>query len=299
MDFLGIEAFLAIVKTRSLTKAAELLHLSQSTVSYRLKMLEQDMGAVLIERRKGIQEIALTPFGSNFVALAERWSMLNRELEILKSTGPQISLTIGVADSLNIYVLPPLYRALVQQCPDVRLQIRTQHTLESYQSIERREIDVAFVKMEKVLPNIVVEPFYVDDMVLIRLAAEERIPHAIVSPMELDYRYELYFNWGPAYQLWHDLWWDTYTPSRLQVDAAALIFSLMWDARQWAVVPRSIANAFAQPEKFVIQQLADPPPPRVCYKLMPKHHDPVKAPFLQEINRLVKLLYSGDVGVNE
>lgn len=292
MDFLGIEAFLAIVKTGSLTKAAEMLYLSQSTVSYRLKVLERSIGAMLIERRKGISEIQLTPFGSSFVVLAERWSMLNRELKMLQASGPQISLSIGVADSLNIYVLPPLYQAIIQQCPDVRLQIRTQHTMESYESIERREIDVAFVKMERVVPNIIVEPFYVDEMVLVRLAEETRDITKVISPIELDYRHELYFNWGPTYQLWHERWWDTHTASRLQVDAAALIFSLMWDVRQWAIVPRSIANAFAKPEKFVIQQLSDPAPARVCYKLMHKHQDPVKVSFLEAINRLVKVLYS-------
>ena len=87
--------------------------------------------------------------------------------------------------------------------------------------------------------------------------------------------------------MWHDRWWDTYSFSRLQVDAAALIFSLMWDVQQWAIVPKSIANAFAKKEKFVIQKLSDPAPPRVCYKLMPKQPDSDKAPILGEMNRLI------------
>ncbi|MBU2699945.1 DNA-binding transcriptional LysR family regulator [Sporomusaceae bacterium BoRhaA] len=291
MEFLGIEAFLAIVQTQSLTKAAEMLHLSQSTVSYRLKILERDVGAKLIDRKKGMPTIQLTTFGKSFVALAERWSMLNRELEILHARGSQINLNIGAADSLNIYVLPPLYQMIIQQCPAVRLQIRTQHTMESYESIERREMDLAFVKLEKAVPNMIIEPFYVDEMVLVRLASEENTCAKVISPLELDYRHELYFNWGPAYQVWHERWWDTYSYSRLQVDAAALIFSLMLDVRQWAIVPRSIANAFVKPRKFVVQQLSTPAPPRVCYKLMQKHQDPVKVRLLEEINHFIKLIY--------
>ncbi|SMD02551.1 DNA-binding transcriptional regulator, LysR family [Sporomusa malonica] len=288
---MGMEAFLAIVQTRSLTKAAELLHLSQSTVSYRLQVLEREMGATLIERRKGVQTINLTPIGESFVALAQRWSMLKREVEILQSRGPQISLTIGAADSLNVYVLPPLYRAISQQYPAMRLQIRTQHTLESYESIERKEIDVAFVKLERVVSSIIVKPFYVDEMVLVRLRTEERTPTDVISPLELDCRNQLYFNWGPSYQMWHDRWWDTYSPPNLQIDAAALIFSLMWDPQQWAIVPRSIANALAQIDKFVVQHLSDPPPPRVCYQLTPKHSDSVKASALDTLNRLVQSIY--------
>ncbi|WP_371380016.1 LysR substrate-binding domain-containing protein [Sporomusa aerivorans] len=292
MEFLGIEAFLAIVQTGSLTKAAEILHLSQSTVSYRLKVLEKGLGATLIERRKGIQTINLTPFGQSFVALAERWRLLNREVEFLQSRGPQVSLTIGAADSLNVYVLPPLYRAISQQCPFLHLQIRTQHTLESYESIARREVDVAFVKMERVVPNVAAEPFFEDEMVLVRLATEERTPADTLAPPELDCRYQLYFNWGPAYQMWHDRWWEVYSPSYLRIDAAALIFSLMWDTRQWAIVPQSIAASFAKTDKFVVQRLSDPPPPRVCYKLLPKYPDPAKASSLNLLNQLVRLLYN-------
>lgn len=291
MDLMGMEAFLAIVQTRSLTKAAELLHLSQSTVSYRLQVLEREMGATLIERRKGVQTINLTPLGESFVALAQRWDMLKREIDNLQSRGPQISLTIGAADSLNVYVLPPLYRAISQQCPSICLQIRTQHTMESYESLERREIDVAFVKMERVVPNIIVEPFYVDEMVLVRLRTEERMPADVISPLELDCRNQLYFNWGPSYQMWHDRWWDAYSPSSLQIDAAALIFSLMWNPQQWAIVPRSIAAALGQKDTFVVQRLSDPPPPRVCYQLTPKHADPAKASSLNMLNRFIQLIY--------
>ena len=69
MYFPGIEAFLAIVKTENLTKAAEALHLSQATISYRLKTLEQDMGGLLVERNKGESKISLTPKGENFFIL--------------------------------------------------------------------------------------------------------------------------------------------------------------------------------------------------------------------------------------
>lgn len=291
MYFLGIEAFLAIVQTRSLTKAAELLNLSQSTISYRLKMLEQDMGATLIERGKGIQTITLTPFGETFINIAERWNLLKRETEILQTTGPQLSLAIGAADSLNVYVLPPLYQALSQHSSQIRLQIRTQHTPESYESVERHEIDVAFVKMERVVPNIVVEPFYIDEMVLIRLATPQNSNARVVCPNELDCEYELYMNWGPSYQMWHDRWWDPYSPSRIRLDTAALIFSLMWDFRQWAIVPRSIANTFLKSGEFIIQHLSDPAPPRACYKITHKYPKPATKQCLNILDKIIALLY--------
>jgi len=98
----GIDAFLAILQAQNLKKAADFLNLTQATVSYRLKILEQEMGSILIERGKGIQKITLTPFGESFVAIAERWSALKRDTEKLQASGPQLILSIGGSNSLNV-----------------------------------------------------------------------------------------------------------------------------------------------------------------------------------------------------
>ncbi len=270
----GIDAFLAIVQTQSLKKAAELLNLTQATVSYRLKILEQEMGAVLVERGKGIQKIALTPFGENSVTIAERWSKLKRDTEKLQASGPQLSLSIGGSNSLNTYVLPPLYRALTKHSPRIRLQFRTQHSVELWETMERREIDVAFVKMERTVPNIEAEAFFVDRAVLLRPATPESGELQPIHPTELNCEYETYCNWGPTFQMWHDRWWDPVRAAHIPVDVVGLVFSLMQDPRQWSVLPQSVATAFVKTGKFVIQQLLDPPPERVCYKITHKHIKP-------------------------
>lgn len=290
MDMMGIEVFLAIVRTKNLTKAAQSLHLSQSAVSYRLRMLEREMGAALVERRKGVQTISLTPFGVNFTAIAERWSIVAKELQVLRSLGPKVSLKIGAADSLNVYVLPPLYQIIRQHYPSINLKIITQHTIESYDSMVRKDIDIAFVKLEKVVPNVLVEPFYVDEMVLVRLQPEENLPDE-VAPSELDSRNQIYLNWGQAYQMWHDKWWDIYNPPSLQVDAAALIFALMQDCKQWAIVPKSVANSLARSSQYKVQRLLDSPPPRVCYKLLSKHLDSDKKETVNMVDEIIKRLY--------
>ena len=270
----GIDAFIAIVQTQSLKKAAEFLHLTQATVSYRLKILEQEMGATLVERGKGIQKIALTPFGEHFGTIAERWSTLKRDAENLQASGPRLSLSIGGTNSLNMYVLSPLYQALIRHMPRIRLQFRTQHSVELWDTMERREIDVAFVKMERTVPNIVVEPFFVDESVLIRPATPKMGDLQSIHPTELNCEHEIYWNWGPSFQMWHDRWWDPLRSTHIQVDVAGLIFSLMQDPRQWSIVPKSVATTFVKSGHFIIQRLLDAPPERVCYKITHEHIKP-------------------------
>lgn len=270
MYFPGIEAFLAIVQTESISKAADLMHLSQATVSYRLKTLEQEMGGLLVERKKGLTKIRLTPMGENFFSIAERWDALWRETQILQSSGPQLSLAISAAESLSHFVLPPVYRRLSQHCPPIRLQIRTQHTQEAFASIERREMDVAFVVREITSPSVVITPFFVEEMVLLRLATPERQAGDTVDRKVLDPQYEIYINLNKEFQFKHDHWWDPLCPSRIHLDTAGLIPIFMQDTKHWAIVPAFVGAQMIQADRFVLQKLSEPVPRWGCFKVTHK-----------------------------
>ncbi len=62
MNLAEIETFLTIVNTKSITKTADLLFLSQPTVSHRLTTLENELGFSLVIRNKG-HKVELTPKG--------------------------------------------------------------------------------------------------------------------------------------------------------------------------------------------------------------------------------------------
>ena len=53
MNNIEIEAFLAICRNKSISKASEELYISQSTLSSRLKSLEEHLGCPLLLRSKG------------------------------------------------------------------------------------------------------------------------------------------------------------------------------------------------------------------------------------------------------
>ena len=271
MYLLGIEAFLAVIRTQSITRAAEELHLAQSSVSHRLKILEQEVGARLIERSKGVQGIYLTPTGEEFVQLAERWTSLWRDTQILKSQGSSIALSVGTVDSLNSFFFPPLYLAVSQHEPPLRLSIRAQHSVELYEEIDRRHIDLAFVLRELSNPSITVTPCFSEPMVVISVKASTDFKEAVVSPAELDANHELYIPWGPVFQAWHDEWWDPLCPSRIRLDSANLLFHLLRSPCQWAIVPMWVANVALKRNCYSLRQLSPSPPELICYKIVHKY----------------------------
>lgn len=63
MNFTNLETFLVVSDTLNLTKAAENLYVSQSTVTHRIKNLEDELEYKLFIRHKGKRYIELTQKG--------------------------------------------------------------------------------------------------------------------------------------------------------------------------------------------------------------------------------------------
>ena len=64
MNIVSLQTFLAIIETGSLVRASQKMNVTQSTVTARLKALEDEVGQVLLNRQKS--GTTLTPAGSKF-----------------------------------------------------------------------------------------------------------------------------------------------------------------------------------------------------------------------------------------
>jgi len=253
----GIETFLAIVSCHSISGAAELLHITQSAVSHRLRELESQMGMVLIDRQKGLRRSDLTLAGEKFLPLAERWSQLWREIQQIKSNISYLVLKIGCVDSVNSYLMPILYMTLADNVPPLHLKIFCMRGVDLYEKIERRELDIAFVGTELHHPNVEISHFHREPMLVIRhrqRAASSRT----VRAEDLDPGYEVYLPWSPLHRSWHDRVWNPARTPRIEIDTMSLLQSLMEDPRHWAIAPQSVMDHFNGKKKFIIQEL-DPP----------------------------------------
>ena len=266
----AIDTFLEIVRTGSQSAAAETLNLTQTSISKRIKALEDELGMQLLERGKGIRQVKLTPSGEEFLRIAEQWNLLSREVKVLSSQGPRLSLTIGAVDSLNVFVLPPLYRELHEAHPSMKIEIRTLHSDEMVDKIEQRKLDLAFTLRERSSPNVKVDVFFTSPMVVLSLRDGKTRAGRKVRPQDLSADHELFVPWGRAFDAWHDHWWDPLTPSRIKLDSGYLILSMLHHPDQWAIVPRWLAKATLSKGPYMIRELTDAPPPYTCYRLTHK-----------------------------
>ena len=269
----GLEAFLAILRHGGFGAAAEELNLTQSTVSHRLMDLETKIGMRLLERGKDFREQELTSAGKKLLPIAEKWQELAEEIRNIAAEERVISLSIVAADTVNAYIFPPLYELLSHN--DVSLKISSRRSPSIPMLIEKKLFDIGYAYIEQPTPNTVARELFRENIVLLRPYnnAEAREPYP--SPIDNDalkQEDELYFcTWGPWYEIWHEQWWGKDKPHLLQIDTPSVFASLFSRPEQWSLVPFYMARHFVSSGKFVIQQLKNPPPERICFEIRHRH----------------------------
>jgi molybdate transport repressor ModE-like protein len=257
-----LEAFLAVARYGTIKEASRHLHLSQSSVTSRLQALERRLGAMLVERGPGRPRTTLTPEGEELLDLAQRWEELTREMRAI-ARRTDSSLSVGAPDSVNHYVLAPVYADLARRHPELRLRVETANSAELYSKIERREVDIAFVLYDRDLAGIQIELF-VSEPMFVATRAELPLADGRVNRASLDPTQEIHIAWGAHFERWRSHRGRPFTGA-IYLDTAHLISAFLDDRRKWAVVPDSMARATQESHGFSIYQLAEPPPDRLLY----------------------------------
>lgn len=282
MNLLGIEAFLTIVETQSLSSAAQKLFLSQSTITHRLNSLEEELDVKLINRSQGQRYITLTPKGEEFITIAKRWNSLQKDTDIWRTKEPKLKLNVGLVDSLSTYVFPPLFAQITKIESSLSLKISSHWATKICDLLESNEIDIGIVSRLIKSNDIVSEPIFKEEMVLVSNSLISNYGD-IVHPNELDVSKELILDWGEDFNLWHNKWWSNENYQDLVVDTVGLIFNLIHIPNSWAIVPLTVARYFIdkQQKGIKISTLTDPPPNRVIYKIINRYTKPSRRETLK------------------
>ncbi len=121
-----LEAFTAVARECSFTRAAQRLHLTQSTVTRAVAGLETELRTRLFDRLG--RTVQLTPSGETLLRYAERVLQLTREAEAAVTdveAGSAGRLSVGASSTLATYLLPPLLARFRQAHPAVEIAIHT------------------------------------------------------------------------------------------------------------------------------------------------------------------------------
>ena len=109
LDLDLLQSFVAVVESRSFTRAAERVHRTQSTVSQQIRKLEVTFGAELMKRTTAAGQISLTDDGEVLLNYSQRILALARELEeaIGKRKSTNMIVRLGLPEDFKAESLRP------------------------------------------------------------------------------------------------------------------------------------------------------------------------------------------------
>ena len=149
MDTQDIQLLMTLDRTSNITRAAEELYTTQSSVSKRIRQLEKELGIILVLRsRQGIQ---FTPSGEivlrHIKAITRELNVMNQELNDAQGV---ISGTLRVGVSINyaMYRLPPLLRHYQARYPLVHTQMTIEVSQKIFSMFIAGKIELAIVRGE-------------------------------------------------------------------------------------------------------------------------------------------------------
>ena len=168
MNFAQLKAFQAVANNGSITGAAQLLHVSQPSVSKHLKNLEEDYGVKLFERNAGAVE--LTEAGSSLLrhanAILVHLDEARKELKSPKSLKISGPLKIAGSYAASALVLPSLLVNFKNKHRDSSIILRTGTTREVKSMLLNSTVEIALLKELPVNPEFASEPFRKEKLVV-------------------------------------------------------------------------------------------------------------------------------------
>lgn len=170
MELKNLESFIQVAELGSFTKAAKRLGYTQSTVSFQIRQLEEELGVPLFERIH--HTVKLTAKGRSVQRLAHE--MLQAAEDMKRTAGESRCLkgTIraAMAASLCTQLFCHDFTSFRQRYPDISLTVTTGTTEEMFRMLNQNEVDLVYT-----LDNHIYDRNYVT-------ASEEEVSvHFVVS----------------------------------------------------------------------------------------------------------------------
>ena len=269
MDKELLETFLAIVDSKTISGAAEMLCVSQSTVSHRLNTLEIYLGCSLFERQRGIKNVRLTPAGSRFISLARQMLELDETIKSMRYDSSKYQVHIAGMDSVNQYLLARILSQMHILEPALQMTLYTFHSKEIYRKLDSREFDIGFAYLPVHYSEIVATPVFREPIMMIS-APDSVYTNAVIHPSELDKSDEVLYSWESRLVQWHNEWWPQYKAPYIKVDSCGLLQNFFLTNRAWAMCPASVASELYSMGMVKKHSFAMSPPDRICYMLTRK-----------------------------
>ncbi len=194
MDVELARTFLEIVATGSFIKASKRLNVAQTTVSARIRTLEQLLGRPLFVRNKG--GASLTPAGEQFLRYASTFVQLWQRArhQVAVPAGHRAVFTVGSEVSLWHPLLVDWVRWMRRSLSDIALRVHVDVPEDLTNQVASGLVDVAIMYAPQYRPGLKIDLLMEETLVFVTTDPAGQLSN------ETDY---VYVDWGPDFALHH------------------------------------------------------------------------------------------------
>lgn len=220
MNIDHMRAFLEVAATGSFQLAASRLNVTQSTISARIRVLEDRLDRPLFNRRRTGAELTMAGHHFHRYALTavRAWEQARHEIALPESLSYVIG--IGVHHTLWDRIAFDWIERIQARAPD--LAIRT--TVEFSDALTRLVcdglLDVAAIYVPQQRPNLIVEKLMEDDLIMVSGTRDR----SASTDWEKDY---IFVDWGDDFANEHSLAFTERLAPKLKIDHPALALTFV------------------------------------------------------------------------
>lgn len=190
-------------KTLNLSRAAENLYISQPSLSYQIKVIEEEVGFAIFDRIG--KSIRLTPAGEELVVSLQRISReLQFAIEQAQNMGERYkdSIKIGFSTRTSLYYLPEAIKIFEKKQPSVQIVPEIQSPDDFVSSFMRRELDMILLPREEAekLAGVSLHPLFISHIYLLCQNSDLLAQKEIITADDLAHR-TLLVNGGSSSKL--------------------------------------------------------------------------------------------------
>lgn len=168
MELRHLRYFVALAECLSFTRAAERVHVTQSTLSHQIRQLEEQIGQPLFERIG--KRVVTTEAGQLFLAYAARaLKEVDAGIAMLQPAAGGLTgqVRVGATHTFNIGLIPECVALFLQRHPTVKLSVEELPADDIGAQLRAGTLDIGIAYRPAGPAGLAFEPLYNEEMVLV------------------------------------------------------------------------------------------------------------------------------------
>jgi len=271
MNIDAINTFLLLSETGNFSRVAEKSNLTQSTISARIKVLEDTLSVKLFERTSS--GVLLTEAGQKFYKYAASMRQLWQQgrQEMARSTSEKQTIGLGIHMTMWRRFMPEWLVWMGEHYPNLSLHVEADYSERLLEYISEGVLDLAITHMPTGSPGLLVEPFMEDELVMV---SRKKRDFGSCSPD--DY---IFVDWSYGYREEHQEKLPELGTSNFNIGYGEIALEYLYVSDCYSYMPRAYVSADIDGNRLHI--VTDAPilsrPSYLVYSKHPSNPDKIKA----------------------